>query len=92
MEAIRRSWTVLIGIVVGLWVASAVNWAFGLDGIPLGVLAAVLAGVGGAIAFSQARELEPMDDRERRDAIMGWSVVAALVAILPLGAILGLLF
>jgi hypothetical protein len=89
MEAVRRTWTVFGGIYCGLFVASGVHWLTGLRGIWFLPVALVCGGVGAAAGVATARELRPMDSRDRRDAAIGWCIVGALLATLPLGALVG---
>ncbi len=89
MLTLRRIAAVLVGAWVGAGLVRALlDWVLGLEGP--GVVAAVLAGavLGGVGAIGEARRLEPWPPDERRDAIIGWSVVLVLVAIVGAGALL----
>jgi hypothetical protein len=80
----------LAGVYLGLAVPSVVHWLTGLRGTWLLLLALGCAGGGAAAGWAEARELPQMTSRHRRDTLIGWSVVGALVAALPLGALAGL--
>ena len=71
----------------GLWLGRLVVWVFGLDG---GALTAVFV-IGGAIGLvggvETARTLDPWDSKDRRDAVIGWGVVGALIALVGLVAL-----
>lgn len=62
-----------------------------LDGTALAVTALVLGGIGAAAGWTHARRLTPMRSAERRDAVLGWSIVGALIGVLALAALAGLL-
>lgn len=53
-------------------------------------LVAVWAGAGLVWAWSAFRGRGEVPREERQDAIKGWLVVVALIALLPLGALVGL--
>ncbi|MEA2495726.1 MAG: hypothetical protein QOJ29_3637 [Thermoleophilaceae bacterium] len=89
METTRRWWTVLAGVYCGLFLASEAHRLTGLSGIWLLLLTLVCASVGAAVGLATAHELRPMDSRDRRDALIGWGIVGALLAALPLGALIG---
>lgn len=81
MEAMRRVAAVLVGLWVGLWAGRIVAWIFGLDGALL-IGAFVVGGLLGTFGgIETAKTLKPWDNQDRRDAVIGWSVVAGLVAL-----------
>ena len=95
MLPLRRLWTVFVGVwgcmlAAGLLLVQLLD----LHG-PLVAAAIVLAGVlGGVASFGEAREVEPMAPKERRDAVLGWgglvggvAAVACLFAPMPWGAL-----
>ncbi len=90
LEALRRAATTLGGVWVGLWVARIVGWLADIDGIVLGLVALALGVLGGLVGWSEARKLKPMASQERRDAIIGWSVVGLLVGGLAVAALTGI--
>ncbi len=48
-----------------------------------------LARIFGWVVDFDAEKLQPMDSGERRDAVLGWSIVGALVGALAVAALLG---
>jgi hypothetical protein len=89
-ESLRRATSVLGGVWIGLWLARILGWIVDLDGAVLGVLALVFAVIGAATGWASARKLQPMRPGERRDAVLGWSIVGALVGALGVAAVLGI--
>jgi hypothetical protein len=85
VEALRRAAAVFGGVYFGLFVAQVVHWVTGLERLGLAVLALVFAGVGAAAGWSNAKALIPFTDQERRDSIIGWSVVVVLVGVCVVG-------
>jgi hypothetical protein len=85
VEALRRGTAVFGGVYFGLLVAQVVHWVTGLQRLGLLVLALVLAGMGAAAGWANAKELTPLTVQERRDSIVGWSVVVVLVGVCLVG-------
>jgi hypothetical protein len=81
--ALRRIWTVLVGVWFGAFLARALlHWVLGLEGtwVRVAVLAAGL--VSGILSIGEARGLSPMPPGERGATIIGWgAVVGALGAV-----------
>jgi hypothetical protein len=88
MERIRHGAAVLGGACTGLWFARGIGWILDLDGLVLAVIALACALLGGAAGHAHGRTLTPLDSRERRDAVLGWSVVGALVGAIAIGALI----
>jgi hypothetical protein len=91
LEVVRRAATVFGGVWVGLWIARVVGWIADLDGAALGVVAFALGVVGGLIGSAEARRLRPMESQERRDAVLGWSIVGVLATTVAVAALTGVL-
>lgn len=64
MAAKLLRWVLGLGEPRGFWLW-AMTVAFGVAGLVAGV--------------TQARALEPMDPRQRRDAILGWGTIAVVL-------------
>lgn len=83
----RRVAAVFVGLWVGLWLGRIVGWIFGWDGDSL-IGAFVVGGVLGLLGgVETARTQKPWDNEDRRDAVIGWGVVAGLVALIGLVAL-----
>lgn len=89
-EAVRRAATTLWGVSSGLWIARGVGWLVELDGAVLGVIALVLGVGGGLLGWREARKLKPMESHERRDAMLGWSIVGLLIGFVVMAALTGI--
>jgi hypothetical protein len=82
MLILRRLATVLLGAWMGGTAARALlEWALGLRGTWVLVAILVATVLGGLASLDAARKVEPMAPGERRDAILGWGVVVALVGV-----------
>src|SRR4051812_32227006 len=81
VEALHRAAAVFGGVYFGLFVAQVVHWVTGLERLGLAVLALVLAAIGAAAGWANAKELTPWTEQERRDSMIGWSVVVFLVGV-----------
>lgn len=84
LESFRRAGAVLSGIGAGLIFTHMIHEATGIEGPGLRVLYLVLVGFGAAAGWSNSRDLAPWTDRDRRDWIIGWIVVLALIGIVLL--------
>jgi hypothetical protein len=89
MEKLRHGAAILGGVWVGMWLARIVGWIFGLDGLVLGAVALAFSVLGGVAGHARGKELPPLDSRERRDAVLGWSFVGAIVGVLAIVALIG---
>lgn len=89
LEPVRRAATVFGGVWVGLWIARIVGWIADLEGVVLGVVALAFAAVGALAGWSSARDLQPMQSQERRDAVLGWGLVGALIGAVAVAALVG---
>ena len=83
MEALRKVATVLSLTGGGIYLASIVtDLILGLSrGWVLGAMA-VCGLLGFVVGVADARELTPWSRSERRDAVLGWGVVLALIAVI----------
>lgn len=80
MLTLRKIWTVLVGAWVAAFPVGAVLELLGTDRTWAAV-AMLLAGVlGGSLSVREARQVQPMEPAERRDAILGWGGVIGAVA------------
>ncbi len=77
---IRQFGAVLGGVWLSLWAARAVQWATGLDGALMTVLAAACAVAGVVFGVSWAREVEPSPAGERSAGARWGRVLAILLA------------
>lgn len=89
VETLRRAVAVLGGVWLGLWGATIVHWVTGLAGGALLPVVVAFAVAGAALGWRSARSLPAWTTRDRRDAIVGWSFVLALTALIALAALLG---
>lgn len=88
IERVRRAALVVGGIWIALWVTRFVAWVTGLGGIALAFVALALALLGACCGWARAQELTPLESQERRDAILGWSIVGALIGAIAIGALI----
>jgi hypothetical protein len=87
--AVRRVGAVLVAVWAGLAVVGlVVHRLLGVDGTWMWVCAGVAVVVFGAVGISSAKEIEPMTAAERRDTLLGWGAVLALIAVITVGALL----
>lgn len=84
----RQIGTTLGWVWAGGWLGRLVIWIAGLDdGSALAALI-VCAALGGLIGVAFARTLEPWDAAERRDAVVGWSIVGVLIGLIGVVALI----
>ncbi|MDA0181006.1 hypothetical protein OJ997_11925 [Solirubrobacter phytolaccae] len=88
MERLRQIGTV-IGCVWGGGILGRLisDWILGLDRGWVRATVIVFMLIGLAIGISAARELEPWNARDRRDAKIGWGIVLAFVALIAVSAV-----
>ncbi|HWT93456.1 MAG TPA: hypothetical protein VN238_10700 [Solirubrobacteraceae bacterium] len=90
VETLRRIAAVVVGVWTASWGTAIVHWLTGLEGIVLLPVAVAFAALGAAVGWQNARSLERWTSQERRDAIVGWSFVLALIGLVAVAAALGL--
>jgi hypothetical protein len=85
---LRKIGTVLLSAWCLAWIGRAIfDWILGLEGAAVTVPVIIAALLGAAIGASEARDLEPWAPSKRRDAIIGWGTVIAVVAVIACLAI-----
>lgn len=90
VETLRRVAAVVGGVYAVSWGTAVVHWTTGLEGLVLLPFALVFAGVGAVVGWRNARSLTRWTTQERRDAIVGWSFVLCLIALIAVAAVLGI--
>lgn len=68
--------------MLGLWIARGINWLAGTEGAAKVSIALCLGLALGAASWAGAGELEPYAPDERRDSVVGWSIVGSLFGLL----------
>jgi len=89
LEAVRKAGIVLFATwgaasFAGLAIRLASSWR----GTGPVVVVLVAASLGATVGVAWARDVEPLDERGRRDAVIGWSVVLALAGAIALATLI----
>jgi hypothetical protein len=90
VETLRRIAAVVAGVWTALWGAAIVHWITGLGGAALLPVAVAFAALGALLGWRSAQSLPAWTSQEGRDAIIGWSVLLCLIALVAVAALLGL--